>query len=247
MYERFSDRARKVMQLANQEAQRFGKEFISPEHLLLGICKEGGGVAANVLKNLGVQIGTIRAATEAVLGRPDSGKEIIIGRLPHTPGAKKAIELAIEEARNLLHNYVGTEHLLLGLAALSVLPGESCATMNAVFTKLSLTSEKIRNGVRELLSDKTVPQFNEIGIPIMATTASEMPTGETRTFSGGKFVAAPAFSVGDVVRLKSGGPAMTVTTLLPDGRLNLFGFFQVDCEWKSAELAGIDPKAVTAF
>ena len=113
MYERFTDRARKVMQLANQEAQRFNHEYIGTEHILLGLVKEGSGVAANVLKNLDVDLRKIRLEVEKLV---QSGPEMVtMGRLPQTPRAKKVIEYSMEEARNLNHNYVGTEHILLGL------------------------------------------------------------------------------------------------------------------------------------
>src|ERR1700754_5160625 len=113
MYERFTDRARKVMQLANQEAQRFNHEYIGTEHVLLGLIKEGSGVAANVLKNLDVDLRKIRLEVEKLV---QSGPAMVtMGKLPQTPRAKKVIEYSMEEARNLNHNYVGTEHLLLGL------------------------------------------------------------------------------------------------------------------------------------
>ena len=113
MYERFTDRARKVMQLANQEAQRFNHEYVGTEHVLLGMVKEGSGVAANVLKNLDVDLRKIRVEVEKLV---QTGPDMVtMGKLPQTPRAKKVIEYAIEEARNLNHNYVGTEHLLLGL------------------------------------------------------------------------------------------------------------------------------------
>src|SRR5229473_2906672 len=113
MYERFTDRARKVMQLANQEAQRFNHEYIGTEHILLGLVKEGSGVAANVLKNLDIDLRKIRLEVEKIV---QSGPDMVtMGKLPQTPRAKKVIEYSIEEARNLNHNYVGEEVLnLLG-------------------------------------------------------------------------------------------------------------------------------------
>src|SRR6185369_15631316 len=111
MYERFTDRARKVMQLANQEAQRFNHEYVGTEHILLGLVKEGSGVAARVLMRLGVDLRGVRLEVEAVV---QSGPDMVtMGKLPRTPRAKRVIEYSIEEARNLDHNYVGTEHLLL--------------------------------------------------------------------------------------------------------------------------------------
>ena len=100
MYERFTDRARKVMQLANQEAQRFNHEYIGTEHILLGLVKEGSGVAANVLKNLDVDLRKIRLEVEKLV---QSGPDMVtMGKLPQTPRAKKVIEYALEEARELL-------------------------------------------------------------------------------------------------------------------------------------------------
>ncbi|HEX4146137.1 MAG TPA: Clp protease N-terminal domain-containing protein [Pirellulales bacterium] len=113
MYEAFTNRARKVLQLSNQEAQRFNHEYIGTEHVLLGLLKEGSGVAANVLRNLDIDLRKIRLEVEKLV---QSGPEMVtMGRLPQTLPAKKVLEYAIDEARNLKHNHVGTEHLLLGL------------------------------------------------------------------------------------------------------------------------------------
>ena len=113
LFSRFTDRARKVMQLANQEAQRFNHEYIGTEHVLLGLIKEGSGVAANVLKNLNIDLRKIRLEVEKLI---QSGPDMVtMGKLPQTPRAKKVIEYSMEEARNLNHDYVGTEHILLGL------------------------------------------------------------------------------------------------------------------------------------
>src|SRR2546429_6327629 len=113
MYERFTDRARKVMQLANQEAQRFNHEYIGTEHILLGLVKEGSGVAANVLRNLDIDLRKVRLEVEKIV---QAGPAMVnVGTMPPTPRAKKVIEYSIEESRKLKHNYVGTEHILLGL------------------------------------------------------------------------------------------------------------------------------------
>jgi ATP-dependent Clp protease ATP-binding subunit ClpA len=109
----YTDRARKVMELAKQEAWRFNHEYIGTEHILLGLVGEGSGVAANVLKNLDIDLRKIRLEVEKIVR---SGPDMVtMGKLPRTPHAKKVIEYSIEEARNLNHNYVDTEHLLLGL------------------------------------------------------------------------------------------------------------------------------------
>lgn len=113
MYERFTDRARMAIQLAHREAQQFNHEYIGTEHLLLGLIAEGSGVAAVVLKSLGVKLDRVRAEVEKIV---QAGPDMVtLGRLPHTPRAKKAIEYAIEESQTLNHGYIGTEHLLLGL------------------------------------------------------------------------------------------------------------------------------------
>ncbi|MFO1095080.1 MAG: ATP-dependent Clp protease ATP-binding subunit [Planctomycetaceae bacterium] len=143
MYERFTDRARKVMQLANQEAQRFNHEYIGTEHILLGLVKEGSGVAANVLKNLDVDLRKIRLEVEKIV---QSGPDMVtMGKLPQTPRAKKVIEYAMEEARNLNHNYVGTEHLLLGLLR------EQEGVAAQVLMNLGLKLEDVREEVLNLL------------------------------------------------------------------------------------------------
>src|SRR4051794_34526249 len=107
MYERFTDRARKVMQLASQEAQRFNHEYIGTEHILLGLVKEGSGVAANVLKNLDVDLRKVRLEVEKIAQTGPGGDQVFLGKLPHTPRVKKVIEYSADEARNLNHNYVG--------------------------------------------------------------------------------------------------------------------------------------------
>jgi len=143
MFERFTDRARKVMALANQEAQRFNHEYIGTEHILLGLVKEGSGVGATVLKNLDVDIKKLRLEIEKLV---KSGPDMVtMGKLPQTPRAKKVIEFAIEEARALNHNYVGTEHILLGLLR------ESEGIAAQVLMNLGLKLEDVRQEVLNLL------------------------------------------------------------------------------------------------
>ncbi|MBK9127610.1 MAG: ATP-dependent Clp protease ATP-binding subunit [Phycisphaerales bacterium] len=143
MFERFTDRARKVMALANQEAQRFNHEYIGTEHILLGLVKEGSGVGANVLKNLHVDLRRVRMEVERLV---KAGPEMVtMGKLPQTPRAKRVIEYAIEEARNLNHNYVGTEHLLLGLLR------EQDGVAAQVLMNLGLKLEEVREEVLNLL------------------------------------------------------------------------------------------------
>jgi ATP-dependent Clp protease ATP-binding subunit ClpC len=131
------------MQLANQEAQRFNHEYVGTEHVLLGLIKEGSGVAANVLKNLDVDLRKIRNEVEKIV---QAGPDMVtMGKLPQTPRAKKVIEYAIEEARNLNHNYVGTEHLLLGLLR------EQEGVAAQVLMNLNLKLDEVREEVLNLL------------------------------------------------------------------------------------------------
>jgi ATP-dependent Clp protease ATP-binding subunit ClpC len=131
------------MALANQEAQRFNHEYIGTEHILLGLVKEGSGVGANVLKNLDVDLRKVRLEVEKLV---KSGPDMVtMGKLPQTPRAKKVIEYAIEEARSLNHNYVGTEHLLLGLLR------EHDGVAAQVLMNLGLKLEEVREEVLNLL------------------------------------------------------------------------------------------------
>jgi ATP-dependent Clp protease ATP-binding subunit ClpC len=149
MFERFTERARKVMALANQEAQRFNHEYIGTEHILLGLVKEGSGVGANVLKNLGVDLHKVRMEVEKLVkAGPDM---VTMGKLPQTPRAKKVVEYSIEEARNLNHNYVGTEHLLLGLLR------EHDGVAAQVLMNLGLKLEEVREEVLNLLGAGAEP------------------------------------------------------------------------------------------
>ena len=143
MFERLTDRARKVMALANQEAQRFNHEYIGTEHILLGLVKEGSGVGANVLKHLEIDLRKVRLEVEKLV---KSGPDMVtMGKLPQTPRAKKVIEYAIEEARSLNHNYVGTEHLLLGLLR------EQDGVAAQVLMNLGLKLDDVREEVLNLL------------------------------------------------------------------------------------------------
>jgi len=143
MFERFTDRGRKVMALANQEAQRFSHEYIGTEHVLLGIEREGAGVCANVLKNLNIDLRKVRLEVEKKI---KSGPEMVtMGKLPHTPTTKKVIDRAIEYARTLNHNYVGTEHL--GAALLT----EEGSIAGDVLTSLGVNRHAYLAEVKNLL------------------------------------------------------------------------------------------------
>jgi ATP-dependent Clp protease ATP-binding subunit ClpC len=178
MFERFTDRARKVMALANQEAQRFNHEYIGTEHILLGLVKEGSGVGANVLKNLDVDLRKVRLEVEKLV---KAGPEMVtMGKLPQTPRAKKVIEYAIEEARNLNHNYVGTEHLLLGLLR------EHDGVAARVLRNLGLKLEEVREEVLNLLGASSEGDEAAAGGPLGAGAAGPSGTGTTERANKGK-------------------------------------------------------------
>ena len=174
MFERFTDRARKVMALANQEAQRFNHEYIGTEHILLGLVKEGNGVGANVLRNLDVDVKKLRLEIEKLV---KSGPDMVtMGKLPQTPRAKKVIEFAIEEARSLNHNYVGTEHILLGLLR------ESEGVAAQVLMNLGLKLEDVRQEVLNLLGagveDNT---YESMGMKMNPAAPKAAKTAKSKT------------------------------------------------------------------
>ena len=142
-FDKFTERARRVLTLAQEEAQRFNHNYIGTEHLLLGLVREGDGVAAKVLSNLGVELAKVRSAVEFIIGR---GERAVLGEIGLTPRAKKVIELAVDEARRLNHHYIGTEHLLLGL----VREGEGIAA--GVLESLGVNLERVRAETTRILS-----------------------------------------------------------------------------------------------
>ena len=147
MFDRFTERARKVIILAKEEAKRFNHDYIGTEHILLGLIKEGESVAAAVLQNLGLSLDTIRLEVEKLVQFGPS--TVVSGDIPFTPKAKKVIELAMDEARRLGHNYIGTEHLLLGL----IKEGEGVASH--VLMNVGLDLNKVRAEVIKLLGSTT--------------------------------------------------------------------------------------------
>ncbi len=162
-FEKFTERARKVLSLAQEEAQRFNHNYIGTEHILLGLVREGDGVAAKVLSNLGVELNAVRAAVEHIIGK---GDRIVLGEVGLTPRAKKVVELAVDEARRLNHHYIGTEHLLLGL----IREGEGIAA--GVLESLGVNLEKVRATTIDVLSQ---------GGPGFASRQEERSfTGESR-------------------------------------------------------------------
>ncbi|HCI78208.1 MAG TPA: NDP-hexose 4-ketoreductase, partial [Ktedonobacter sp.] len=169
-FDKFTERARKVLSLAQEEAQRFQHNYIGTEHLLLGLVREGEGVAAKVLANLGVELNKVRSAVEFIIGR---GDRIVLGEIGLTPRAKKVIELAVDEARRLNHHYIGTEHLLLGL----VREGEGIAA--GVLESLGVNLEKVRQQTIQVLSQSgtsherdakhsKTPTIDQMGVDLTA-------------------------------------------------------------------------------
>src|SRR5438309_3893706 len=143
-FDRFTERARKVLSLSQEEAQRFQHNYIGTEHLLLGLVREGEGVAAVVLLKLGIELNKVRSTVEFIIGR---GDRIVLGEIGLTPRAKKVIELAVDEARRMNHHYIGTEHLLLGLLR----EGEGIAA--GVLESLGVRLEQVRRETLKVLRD----------------------------------------------------------------------------------------------
>jgi ATP-dependent Clp protease ATP-binding subunit ClpC len=152
MFERFTDRARRVMVLAQEEARLLNHNYIGTEHLLLGLIHEGEGVAAQALESLGVSLPTVRQQVEETIGR---GQQALSGRIPFTPRAKKVLELSRREALAMGHNYVGTEHILLGLLR----EGDGVAAQ--VLVRMGADLNRVRQQVIRILSghqDKDEPK-----------------------------------------------------------------------------------------
>src|ERR671923_1479240 len=147
-FDKFTERARRVLTLALEESLRFQHNYIGTEHLLLGLIREGEGVAAQALAHLGVELNKARSAVEFIIGR---GNRAVMGEIGLTPRAKKFIELAVDEARRLGHHYIGTEHLLLGL----VREGEGIAA--GVLESLGVNLEKVRTQTIQVLSQSNSP------------------------------------------------------------------------------------------
>ena len=147
-FDKFSDGARRVLTFAQDEAQRFGHNYIGTEHLLLALVREEEGVAAHVLIGLGIELGKVRTAVEFIIGR---GDRPATGEVGLTPRAKRVIELAIDEARRLGHDYIGTEHLLLGLLR----EGEGVAA--GVLESMGVNLDKVRREVIRVLTEGPAP------------------------------------------------------------------------------------------
>ncbi|GIX46416.1 MAG: ATP-dependent Clp protease ATP-binding subunit ClpC [Candidatus Tectimicrobiota bacterium] len=163
MFKRFTERARRVIILAREEAERHHHEYLGTEHILLGMLKDGGGIAITVLQKSGLSIDQIRLEVERHL--PRNVNSLVVGEIPFTPKAKKVLEYAVEEARLMGHNYIGTEHLLLGL--LKEKEGIAAKVLNSLGIRLVETREKILNLLQEPATktkEKTkTPALDEFG------------------------------------------------------------------------------------
>ena len=142
MFERFTDRARRVVVLAQDEARMLNHNYIGTEHILLGLIHEGEGVAAKALESLGISLDAVRQQVEEIIGQ---GQQAPSGHIPFTPRAKKVLELSLRESLQLGHNYIGTEHILLGL----IREGDGVAAQ--VLVKLGADPNRVRQQVIQLL------------------------------------------------------------------------------------------------
>jgi ATP-dependent Clp protease ATP-binding subunit ClpA len=172
LFERFTDRARRVVVLAQEEARLLDHDYIGTEHILLGLIHEGDGVAAHALGQLGVSLEPVRTQVAEIIGRGSSAPS---GGIPFTPRAKKVLELSLREALQLGHNYIGTEHILLGL----IQEGEGVAAQVLVKMRADLSS--VRQKVIEVLSGhpaEVAPEqrvIRAIHAEATASAVSEMP------------------------------------------------------------------------
>ena len=176
-FEKFTERARKVLTLSQEEAQRFNHNYIGTEHILLGLVREGEGVAAKVLANLGVELEKVRSAVEYIIGR---GEKTVSGEIGLTPRAKRVIELAVDEARRLNHNYIGTEHLLLGLLR----EGEGMAA--GVLESLGISLDKVRAETVRLLNQSVSQSSAGIRPTSKTPTLDQLSVDLTEAASAGK-------------------------------------------------------------
>jgi hypothetical protein len=161
MFERFTDRARRVVVLAQEEARMLNHNYIGTEHILLGLIHEGEGVAAKALESLGISLEAVRQQVEEIIGQ---GQQAPSGHIPFTPQAKKVLELSLREATQLGHEYIGTEHILLGL----IREGDGVAAQ--VLVRLGADLDRVRQQVIELLRDH--PDRNPQGVRMNRESAS---------------------------------------------------------------------------
>jgi hypothetical protein len=224
MFERFTDRARRVVVLAQDEARLLNHNYIGTEHLLLGLVREGEGVAAEALESLGISLETVRHEVEAVIGR---GLDAPEGHIPFTPRAKKVLELSLREALQLSHNYIGTEHILLGL----VREGEGVAAQ--VLIKRGADLSRVRDGVVELVSHRA---------------PTEAVTPEAQSRARAPFTVGPAYPHGRPV------PTPKLVRVIPiarevevgDGSRLVLLSLEIWSRWLDLRLAAIKPEGKRA-
>ena len=176
-FEKFSERARRVLSLAQEEAQRFNHNYIGTEHILLGLVRETEGVAARVLSGLSVDLGKVRSAVEFIIGR---GERPAQGEIGLTPRAKKVVELAVDEARRMNHTYIGTEHLLIGLLR----EGEGVAA--GVLESLGVNLEKVRAETHRILSNSGTGTSTSTRSTTRTPTLDQLGVDLTNAALGGK-------------------------------------------------------------
>ena len=176
-FEKFSERARRVLSLAQEEAQRFNHNYIGTEHILLGLVRETEGVAARVLSGLSVDLTKVRSAVEFIIGR---GERPAQGEIGLTPRAKKVVELAVDEARRMNHTYIGTEHLLIGLLR----EGEGVAA--GVLESLGVNLEKVRAETHRILSNSTTGSSTSSRSSTRTPTLDQLGVDLTSAALGGK-------------------------------------------------------------
>ena len=178
MFERFTERAREVVVLAQDEARALKHNYIGTEHLLLGLLREEEGLAARVLESLDITIEEVRAQVERLVGR---GDEVTSGQIPFTPRAKKVLELSLREAMSLGHNYIGTEHILLGVVR------ENQGVAARILLEFDVDAEMVRNALLRMLSGPSRPVP---GPPIPSGEAGRSlrlrPTTERRVLDFGR-------------------------------------------------------------
>jgi ATP-dependent Clp protease ATP-binding subunit ClpC len=159
MFERFTQRARRVVVLAQEEARLLNHNYIGTEHILLGLIREGEGVAAKALESLGISLDAVRQQVETIIG---PGQQAPSGHIPFTPRAKKVLELSLREAQQLGHNYIGTEHILLGLIR------EGSGVAAQVLVKLGADLNRTRQQVVQLLHGYQGEDVTREGLPLAA-------------------------------------------------------------------------------
>jgi ATP-dependent Clp protease ATP-binding subunit ClpC len=188
MFERFTDRARRVVVLAQEEARELGHNYIGTEHILLGLIREGGGIAARALEALGIRLEAVRLEVQAIIGK---GPGMPAGHIPFTPRAKKVLELSLREALQLGHNHIGTEHILLGLLR----EGEGVAAQ--VLVRLGADLSQVRQQVIQLLHG-VMPSGERPDVPGEGVTLEQTFRSVASTHQG-----PPVRVVGSRVQMES--------------------------------------------